>query len=65
MGVKQVFEQLDAVCKPGAILASVRHRWIDAIAAFTKRPEDVVSLHFFSPACHAPAGSGTRREDQQ
>jgi len=52
MGVKQqVFEQLDAVCKPGAILASNTSSLdLDAIAAFTKRPEDVVGLHFFSPA---------------
>jgi len=52
MGVKQqVFEQLDAVCKPGAILASNTSSLdLDAIAAFTNRPEDVVGLHFFSPA---------------
>ena len=52
MGVKQqVFEQLDAACKPGAILASNTSSLdLDAIAAFTKRPEDVVGLHFFSPA---------------
>lgn len=52
MGVKQqVFEQLDAVCKPGAILASNTSSLdLDAIAAFTRRPEDVVGLHFFSPA---------------
>ena len=52
MGVKQqVFEQLDAVCKPGAVLASNTSSLdLDAIAAFTNRPEDVVGLHFFSPA---------------
>ena len=52
MGVKQqVFKQLDAVCKPGAILASNTSSLdLNAIAAFTKRPEDVVGLHFFSPA---------------
>ena len=52
MGVKQqVFEQLDAVCKPGAILASNTSSLdLNAIAAFTKRPENVVGLHFFSPA---------------
>jgi 3-hydroxyacyl-CoA dehydrogenase len=52
IGVKQqVFEQLDAVCKPGAILASNTSSLdLNAIAAFTKRPEDVVGLHFFSPA---------------
>ncbi|WP_313025385.1 3-hydroxyacyl-CoA dehydrogenase NAD-binding domain-containing protein [Pseudomonas lopnurensis] len=52
MGVKrQVFERLDAVCKPGAILASNTSSLdLNAIAAFTKRPQDVVGLHFFSPA---------------
>ena len=52
MGVKQtVFETLDTVCKPGAILASnTSYLNIDTIAGFTKRPADVVGLHFFSPA---------------
>lgn len=52
MGVKQqVFERLDAVCKPGAILASNTSSLdLNQIAAFTSRPEDVVGLHFFSPA---------------
>ncbi len=52
MAVKrQVFEQLDAVCKPGAILASNTSSLdLNAIAACTKRPQDVVGLHFFSPA---------------
>jgi 3-hydroxyacyl-CoA dehydrogenase len=48
---KSVFEQLDAVAKPGAILASNTSTLdIDQIASFTKRPEDVLGLHFFSPA---------------
>ena len=48
---KQVFETLDRVCKPGAILASnTSYLNIDAIAGFTKRPADVLGLHFFSPA---------------
>ncbi|WP_207884817.1 3-hydroxyacyl-CoA dehydrogenase NAD-binding domain-containing protein [Pseudomonas sp. 30_B] len=48
---RQVFEKLDAVCKSGAILASNTSSLdLDAIAAFTKRPQDVVGLHFFSPA---------------
>lgn len=48
---RQVFEQLDSVCKPGAILASNTSSLdLDAIAAFTRRPQDVVGLHFFSPA---------------
>jgi 3-hydroxyacyl-CoA dehydrogenase len=52
LGVKEkVFKQLDAVMKKGAILASNTSTLdVDKIAAFTKRPEDVVGLHFFSPA---------------
>ncbi|KQP19188.1 3-hydroxyacyl-CoA dehydrogenase NAD-binding domain-containing protein [Pseudorhodoferax sp. Leaf265] len=52
LGVKeQVFKQLDAVMKPGAILASNTSTLdVDKIAAFTQRPQDVVGLHFFSPA---------------
>ncbi len=52
MGVKQaVFEQLDAVAKPGAILASNTSTLdLDKIASFTQRPQDVIGLHFFSPA---------------
>ena len=52
MGVKQkVFEKLDEVMKPGAILASNTSTLdVNKIAAFTKRPQDVVGLHFFSPA---------------
>jgi 3-hydroxyacyl-CoA dehydrogenase len=46
-----VFKQLDAVMKPGAILASNTSTLdVDKIAAFTKRPQDVVGMHFFSPA---------------
>ncbi|NYT63882.1 enoyl-CoA hydratase/isomerase family protein [Alcaligenaceae bacterium] len=52
MGVKEkVFKALDAVIKPGAILASNTSGLdVDVIAGFTKRPEDVIGLHFFSPA---------------
>ena len=52
MGVKQkVFEKLDEVMKPGAILASNTSTLdVNRIASFTKRPQDVVGLHFFSPA---------------
>jgi len=52
MGVKKaVFEKLDSVCKVGAILASNTSTLdLNAIAAFTKRPQDVVGAHFFSPA---------------
>jgi 3-hydroxyacyl-CoA dehydrogenase len=48
---KSIFERLDTVAKPGAILASnTSYLDIDAIAAKTKRPEDVLGTHFFSPA---------------
>mgnify|MGYP003632424052 CR=1 FL=1 len=52
MSVKQeVFKSLDAVCKPGAILASNTSTLdLNEIAAATKRPQDVIGLHFFSPA---------------
>ena len=52
MGVKEtVFKQLDAVMKPGAILASNTSTLdVDKIAAFTSRPQDVIGTHFFSPA---------------
>jgi 3-hydroxyacyl-CoA dehydrogenase len=48
---RQVFEALDAVAKPGAILASNTSALdLNHIAEFTRRPQDVVGLHFFSPA---------------
>ncbi|HEY0312431.1 MAG TPA: 3-hydroxyacyl-CoA dehydrogenase NAD-binding domain-containing protein, partial [Allosphingosinicella sp.] len=48
---KEVFGKLDAIAKPGAILASnTSYLNIDEIAASTSRPQDVVGLHFFSPA---------------
>jgi 3-hydroxyacyl-CoA dehydrogenase len=48
---KNVFEALDATMKPGAILASNTSTLnLNRIAAFTKRPEDVIGAHFFSPA---------------
>ncbi len=52
MGVKEaVFKKLDEVMKPGAILASNTSTLdVNAIASFTQRPQDVVGLHFFSPA---------------
>ena len=52
MGVKEkVFRTLDEMMKPGAILASNTSTLnVDQIAAFTKRPQDVVGMHFFSPA---------------
>jgi 3-hydroxyacyl-CoA dehydrogenase len=52
MDVKQdMFRKLDAIAKPGAILATNTSTLdVDAIAAVTKRPQDVVGTHFFSPA---------------
>jgi 3-hydroxyacyl-CoA dehydrogenase len=52
MGVKeQVFRKLDEVMKPGAILASNTSTLdVNKIAGFTKRPQDVIGTHFFSPA---------------
>ncbi|MDU9394183.1 3-hydroxyacyl-CoA dehydrogenase NAD-binding domain-containing protein [Pseudomonas sp. zfem002] len=48
---QQVFRTLDEVCKPGAILASNTSTLdVDRIAAVTRRPQDVIGLHFFSPA---------------
>lgn len=48
---QQIFRELDAVMKPGALLASNTSALdIDAIAAVTTRPEAVLGLHFFSPA---------------
>lgn len=48
---KSVFGQLDAVCKPGAVLATnTSYLDINEIAAGTSRPGDVIGLHFFSPA---------------
>jgi 3-hydroxyacyl-CoA dehydrogenase len=48
---KQVFAELDRVCKPGAILASNTSTLnIDEIASSTSRPESVIGTHFFSPA---------------
>jgi 3-hydroxyacyl-CoA dehydrogenase len=52
IGVKEaVFKKLDEIAKPGAILASNTSTLdLNTIANFTKRPQDVVGMHFFSPA---------------
>jgi 3-hydroxyacyl-CoA dehydrogenase len=52
IGVKEsVFRELDRVMKPGAILATNTSTLdVNRIARFTQRPQDVVGLHFFSPA---------------
>jgi 3-hydroxyacyl-CoA dehydrogenase len=48
---KEVFGELDRVCKPGAILASNTSTLnVDEIASATKRPQSVIGTHFFSPA---------------
>ncbi|MEM8552130.1 MAG: 3-hydroxyacyl-CoA dehydrogenase NAD-binding domain-containing protein, partial [Pseudomonadota bacterium] len=47
----EIFEKLDAIAPPGAILATnTSYLDVNAIAAATKRPQDVIGLHFFSPA---------------
>jgi 3-hydroxyacyl-CoA dehydrogenase len=52
LGVKrQVFERIDSLARPGAVLATnTSYLDLDAIADATARPQDVVGLHFFSPA---------------
>jgi len=52
MAVKrEIFSKLDGIAKPGAILATnTSYLDVDAIAAVTGRPQDVLGLHFFSPA---------------
>jgi len=48
---QDIFAELDAVCKPGAILATnTSYQDVNRIAAATRRPQDVIGLHFFSPA---------------
>lgn len=48
---KELFGKLDAIAKPGAILASnTSYLNVDEIAASTARPQDVLGMHFFSPA---------------
>jgi 3-hydroxyacyl-CoA dehydrogenase len=48
---KDIFARLDRACKPGAILATnTSYQDVNEIAAATKRPQDVLGMHFFSPA---------------
>jgi len=48
---REVFAQLDAIAKPGALLATnTSYLDVAEIACFTRRPHDVIGLHFFSPA---------------
>ena len=52
LGLKQaVFENLDEVCKPGCVLATTTSSLpVIQIATVTKRPQDVIGMHFFNPA---------------
>jgi 3-hydroxyacyl-CoA dehydrogenase len=65
---KEVFGELDRVCKPSAILSSNTSTLdIDEIATTTSRPQSVIGLHFFSPAnvmrlCEIVRGKKTRSE---
>jgi len=60
---KSVFTEIDKVAKPKAILASnTSYLDLDEIAAVTKRPEDVIGMHFFSPANVMPLLEVVRAE---
>jgi len=65
---KEVFGKLDKIAKKGAILASnTSYLSIDEIAASTSRPQDVVGMHFFSPAnvmklCEVVRGEKTAQD---
>ncbi len=68
MDVKQdIFRKLDAIAKPGAILATNTSTLdVDQIAQATRRPQDVIGTHFFfARQRDAPAGSGAREKDRQ
>ena len=69
LGVKEaVFRKLDGIAKPGAILATNTSTLdVNKIAQFTRRPQDVVGMHFFSPAnvmklLEVVRGSATARD---
>jgi 3-hydroxyacyl-CoA dehydrogenase len=65
---KELFGKLDALCKPGAVLATNTSRLdVNEIAAATKRPQSVIGLHYFSPAnvmrlCEVVRASATSPE---
>ena len=61
---KEIFVQLDAMAKPGAILATNTSTLdIEDIASVVKRPQDIVGLHFFSPANVMPLLEVVRTKD--
>jgi len=69
MGLKkQIFAELDRIARPGAILATnTSYLDVDEIASATGRPQDVVGMHFFSPAnvmalCEVVRGEKTARD---
>ena len=54
-----LFENLDEICKPGAILATTTSSLpIISLATVTSRPQDVIGMHFFNPAHDHEAGRG-------
>ena len=63
---KDIFSKLDAIAKPGAILASNTSTLdVNEIASATRRPESVIGLHFFSPAnVMRLLGNRAGRQDQ-
>ena len=60
---KKIFATLDAMAKPGAVLATNTSTLdIEDIATAVKRPRDVIGLHFFSPANVMPLLAKRARE---
>lgn len=65
---KRIFADLDRICRPGAILATnTSYLDVDEIASATVRPQDVVGMHFFSPAnvmllCEVVRGEKTAKD---
>ena len=63
---REVFTKLDAIAKPGALLASNTSTLdVDQIAGFTKRPQDVLGMHFFSPGQRDEAAGDRARQGHQ